>query len=122
MGDLNLLNDFRRLACIIATHAPDGFPAEGFNTFRECQLAACNRWRDVINSFEYSESKSKKIDKKFIQGLIILDVYETQIELGIKLDPALREKGRDLLWMVNDMLSRRKPRIKANNEVEDTGA
>ncbi len=118
MSDVNLLNNFRRLVSILATHAPDGFPIEGFNTFKECQLAACNRWQDILNSYEYSASKSKKIDKKFTEGLIILGVYESQVELGIKLDPALREKGRGLLWMVGDMLASRVSQVKGNNEVE----
>jgi hypothetical protein len=105
MNEVDSLDEFCRLVKILATHAPDGFPVEGFNTFSECQLAACKCWLNAMGSFEHSVRKHEKIDKKFMQGLIILDVYRIQIELGITLDPAQREKGRTLLREVNDMLS-----------------
>jgi hypothetical protein len=94
------LEDFDDYAYSLALHAPDEIPSHHSWTYRQEKEYLCELWTAAKPHLKRDIDKVAEIDRYLSEGVALLDTYQAALDRGETPAPAIREKGRKLLWAI----------------------
>jgi hypothetical protein len=87
----------------LASKAPDEFNPKLYSNFSDCRREALELWPHLRLKLKRDQDKVPIIDAKLKEGIDLLDAYQKALDDGQTPDPAMRERGRDALWVIYNM-------------------
>jgi hypothetical protein len=97
------LDSFHAQAGKLGSYAPNEFPKGSMYDYYSCRDAVTESWQVLRLKLKRDQDKVPIIDAKLKEGIDLLDAYQKALDDGQTPDPAMRERGRDALWVIYNM-------------------
>ena len=97
------LDHFQGLVGSLASKAPDEFADWESSNYKERKQWLSEFWIVAKERLKRSAEQIPVVDTKLTEAFALLDAYQAALDRGETPDPAMRKKGRDLLWEIYRM-------------------
>ncbi len=97
------LDHFQGMIGSLADRAPDEFAEWQSSNYEERKQWISEFWTLAKGQLKRCTDQIPIVDVKLTEAFLLLDAYQTALGRGETPDPAMRKKGRDLLWEIYRM-------------------
>lgn len=87
----------------LASTAPNELPEFYSGNYEERKQWINEYWTLAKGQLKRSAEQMPIVDAKLTEAFALLDAYQAALDRGETPDPAMRKKGRDLLWEIYRM-------------------